>query len=117
MTDKLFCEIWRDACACADPDAFASDWALSSAFAVPGDPDIDMELHQALLDLWHVAHDSFRELLAQLGLKQTGCATRFCIPLRTVQGWALGERECPPYLRLMMAEAVGYLVLRDYGKG
>ena len=50
---------------------------------------------------------SFRELLKRMGLRQTACSRRFRIPLRTVQGWALGERECPGYVRLMMAEIMG----------
>lgn len=114
MTDKLFAEIWADAQQITDIDAFSSDWALSSAL-LPEDADMDPILWEQLRIMWHVAHDKFKGLLQQMGLKQTGCATRFCIPLRTVQGWALGERECTPYIRLMMAEATGYLRLRDYG--
>lgn len=28
----------------------------------------------------------------------------FCIPVRTVQSWELGERSCPLYVYLMMEE-------------
>lgn len=115
MTDNLFATIWADAQKTTDPDAFASDWATSSEF-LPADPEqeIDLSLFGQLLDLWHVANDPFRELLDRLGKTQSSCARRFCIPLRTVQGWALGERECPSYIRLMMAEATGTITLRDY---
>lgn len=47
---------------------------------------------------------AFRDFLAALGLTQTECARRFSIPLRTVQHWAAGDRDCPAYVRLMMAE-------------
>lgn len=48
--------------------------------------------------------NTFRAWLADVGLSQSECARRFGIPLRTVQGWALGERECPSYtLRMMQA--------------
>ena len=116
MTDKLFYQIWGDAHQVSEADAFASDWVQSTAFLDPEDPDqeIDMELFQQLRTLWEVAHIPFRELLERMGLRQTACSTRFCIPLRTVQGWALGERECPPYVRLMMAEAVGLVRLRAW---
>ena len=116
MTDKLFYQIWGDALEATDIDAFASDYATSSEFLDPEDPEqeIDLELFRELRVLWEVAHLPFRNLLGRMGLKQTGCATRFCIPLRTVQGWALGERECPSYVRLMMAEAVGLVRLRAY---
>ena len=49
----------------------------------------------------------FRDLLKAIGLTQTECSRRFEIPLRTVQHWAGGDRECPSYVRLMMAELTG----------
>lgn len=49
----------------------------------------------------------FRDLLLAMELSQTACSRRFEIPLRTVQHWATGDRECPVYLRLMMAELIG----------
>ena len=49
----------------------------------------------------------FRDLLKAMDLTQTECCRRFEIPLRTVQHWANGDRECPPYVRLMMAELTG----------
>lgn len=49
----------------------------------------------------------FRDLLRAMGLTQSACSRRFEIPLRTVQHWAGEDRECPIYLRLMMAELTG----------
>jgi len=49
----------------------------------------------------------FRDLLKAMDLTQTECCRRFEIPLRTVQHWANGDRECPSYVRLMMAELTG----------
>jgi hypothetical protein len=114
MTDKQLSDIWADAQTAPDPDAFASDWALSSAALDPEDPDqeIDLERFEQLRTLWHVAHDPFRDLLRRLGLRQIDCATRFCIPIRSVQDWTGERRTPPPYLRLMMAEAVGLVRLR-----
>lgn len=118
MTDKLFATIWADAQAATDPDAFASDWATSSAILPAEDPeaDIDMDLVSSLQALWHVAHDPVRDLLGLLGLSQTGCAIRFCIPLRTIQDWVADKRTPPAYIRLMVAEAVGLVALRSYGQ-
>lgn len=52
---------------------------------------------------------TFRAQLKAMHMTQSGCARRFRVPLRTLQGWALGERECPIYIRLMMAEITGLL--------
>lgn len=112
MTDKKIYHMYAEAANYKDPNAFASDAAPS--LLDPEDPgqEIDMVLFSGLQTLWHVANDPFRTLLERMGLNQSRCSARFCIPLRTVQGWALGERACPPYIRLMMAEAVGLLDIR-----
>jgi len=112
MTDKQFYTLYGEATNYPDPDAYASDVSLS--LLDPDDPgqEVDMALVDQLRTLWHVANAPFKDLLALLGLNQTQCATRFCIPLRTVQGWALGERQAPPYVRLMMAELTGIINLR-----
>ncbi len=49
----------------------------------------------------------FRDLLKAMGMTQTQCSRRFDIPLRTVQHWAAGDRDCPPYVKLMLAELAG----------
>ncbi len=115
MDNKLFSEIWADAQQTKDINAFVSDWATSSQFLDPEDPEqkIDGGLVEQLGQLWKVANAPFRELLKLLGLSQTACTVRFCIPLRTVQSWTLGERACPSYIRLMMAELCGVITLRS----
>lgn len=48
---------------------------------------------------------SIKEIIKKSGTTQTGFAKRFGIPLRTVQAWCLGERECPTYVeKLLLAE-------------
>lgn len=107
MTDKQIYAYYGEATNYTTPDAYASDVALS--LLDPEDPsqEVDMAFAGQLVTLWHVANDSFKDFLRLIGLTQTKCATRFCIPLRTVQGWAGETRQAPLYLRLMMAEATG----------
>jgi len=112
MTDKQFYTLYGEAANYSDPDAFASDVALSLLPPDNPEQEVDIALVDQLHVLWHVANAPFKDLLALLGLNQTQCAVRFCIPLRTVQGWALGERQAPPYVRLMMAELTGVIKLR-----
>ncbi len=117
MTDKQIYTAFGETANYTDPDAYVSDMALSSLFTPPDDPgaEVDPELLPQLSALWHVANDPFKTLLQRMGLAQTQCATRFCIPLRTVQDWAGGRRPCPSYLRLMMAEAAGVVDLHREG--
>lgn len=113
MTDKQIHRYFAETTAYTDPDAFASDVSLS--MLDPEDPDqqVDMAIFDQLRTLWHVINDPFKIFLSLLGLSQAQCATRFCIPLRTVQGWALEERKAQPYVRLMMAELCGVVTLRS----
>ncbi len=107
MTDKQIYSAYGETANYSDPNAYASDVVLS--LLDPDDPgqEVDLALAEQLRILWHVANDPFKEILQRMGLSQTQCATRFCIPLRTVQDWAGDRRICAPYLRLMMAEATG----------
>lgn len=112
ITDKQIYVLFGEAANYTDPDAFASDAALAALDGDNADQEIDIELFEQLRILWHVSADPFRVLLKSMGLTQSQCSTRFCIPLRTVQHWAEGSRSSPPYLRLMMAEATGMLKIR-----
>lgn len=114
MTEKQIYWLYGEAANYNDPDAFASDAALSLLDSDDPGQEVDMALFGQLQALWGVANDPFRALLEHMGLNQTQCSTRFCIPLRTVQDWAGERRTPPPYVRLMMAEAVGLLDIRDH---
>ena len=110
MTNDQLSLAWDEAAQYSDPDAFVSDLLLSSAF-LPEDPDAqpDLSLAPALRAVWTACCGSFRELLQLIHETQSSLSRRFDIPMRTVQGWALGERQCPPYVRRMILELSGVL--------
>lgn len=106
MTDKQFYSAFRSAQQCSDPDAFASDVALSDIF--PGVEDDNFPaLAEDLRHVWRYAHITVREIVQHTGLSQTDFAARFAIPLRTLQRWISGDRDCPPYVRLLLAKQCG----------
>lgn len=106
MTDKQFCQAFREARQYSDPDAFASDVALSDIF--PGVEDDDLPaLADDLRHIWRYAHITVREIVQHTGLSQTDFAARFAVPLRTLQRWVSGDRDCPPYVRLLLAKQCG----------
>lgn len=47
---------------------------------------------------------NIRELCEKYNISQSGLSRRFGIPLRTVQGWYLGERKPPEYVARMIDE-------------
>lgn len=113
MSDKTIYRLCGETANYTDPDAFASDAALSLLDPDKPDQEVDLELFDQLRVLWHVANDPFKDLLDRMGLNQSQCSRRFCIPLRTIQGWAGETRSAPHYVRLMMAELSGIVRLRD----
>ena len=103
MTDKQFCQAFREARQYSDPDAFASDVALSDIFPAVEDNDLPA-LVEELHHVWRYAHITVREIVQHTGLTQANFAQRFVIPLRTLESWLGGTSACPPYTRLMLAK-------------
>ena len=93
MTDKQFYHAFREAQQYSDPDAFASE-------------DLPA-LAEELRHIWRYAHITVREIVQHSGLSQTDFAARFAVPLRTLQRWGSGDRDCPPYVRLLLAKQCG----------
>lgn len=66
---------------------------------------IDLDAEKARLSrIWELAHLSMKELISRTGMSQTFFAKGAGIPLRTVQNWCAGSRDCPVYVRFLLAE-------------
>jgi hypothetical protein len=104
LTPAIRAALYAETGAYTDRDAYISDLALSSIWGDAEDAEIPAERLALLCAVWDGAHCTAPELLKKYGLSQTGFAQYFNVPLRTVQGWCLGERACPPYVIAMAAE-------------
>ena len=92
-----------------DRDAFVSDIALSSAF--PEESDLT-ETVSELSMIWDAYHMTIRDLRTAGGLSRMEFSRRFRIPVRTIENWECtgpNARECPVYVRLLIAEAIGLM--------
>lgn len=92
-----------------DRDAFVSDLSLSSAF--PEESDLT-ETVSELSMIWEAYHMTIRDLRTAAGLSRMEFSRRFRIPIRTVENWECtgpNSRECPTYVRLLIAEAIGLM--------
>ena len=90
-------------------DAFVSDLALSSAF--PEDADLSVTASELVL-IWDAYHMTIRDLRTAAALSRMDFSRRFCIPIRTIENWECtgpNARECPVYVRLLIAEALGLM--------
>lgn len=49
---------------------------------------------------------TIKEIRALTGLSAQKFGDKYHIPLRTIQGWELGERKCPDYVIELLERAV-----------
>ena len=95
--------------AAAQPkEIFCNNITLSAPDDASDCVDLDAE-KERLSSIWDLAHLSMRELVARTSLSQTSFAKRTGIPLRTVQNWCAGTRDCPAYVRFLLAEHYGLI--------
>ncbi len=90
-----------------DPAASREVFLNSVTLSISDDADgcIDLDAEKARLSrIWELAHLSMKELISRTGMSQTSFAKGAGIPLRTVQNWCAGSRDCPVYVRFLLAE-------------
>lgn len=87
----------------ASREVFLNSVTLSILDDADGCVDLDAE-KKRLSGIWDLAHLSMRDLISRTGMSQTVFAKCAGIPLRTVQNWCAGSRDCPAYVRFLLAE-------------
>lgn len=105
MTDKLFKKLWNDALGQENKELYQSEYGYPDWFGEIS--QYPSEVMDILGKIHDVAHMSMREIIKTAGLSQTSFADKFCVPLRTVQSWCIGERKCPDYFRLAVCRQLG----------
>lgn len=91
----------------SEPEASRVAFLNNVTITVPNDASgcIDLDTEKERLSIiWDLAHLSMRELISRTGMSQTAFAKCAGIPLRTVQNWCAGSRDCPAYVRFLLAE-------------
>ena len=107
MTDKQFNILWDDALTAQNREAYVSDWSLSPVWGDGPEADAPPARIEMLTQLWDAAHLSVRDIRVHTGLSQRAFATRYCISRRTVENWESGSRQCPDFIRLLLAQICG----------
>lgn len=65
--------------------------------------------HQHAAHIWDVAHCSIRDIRLHSGLTQAEFAEYYLMSKRAVESWEGGQRNAPLYLKVLLADATGYL--------
>lgn len=84
-------------------EVFLSNVTLSISDDASDCVDLDAEKRR-LTQIWNIAHMTMKEIVAASGMTQSAFAKCAGVPLRTLQGWCGETRECPSYLRFLLAE-------------
>ncbi len=107
MNAKLFNRLWLDALEQPSKELYIGEYGYPNWFdEISTDAS---EVISTLEAIHNVAHMTVRDILMSAGLTQAAFATRFCIPLRTVEDWATGKRKCADYIRLSFCRQLGIL--------
>lgn len=107
MTDKLFNRLWLDALEQPSKDMYVGEYGYPDWFdEISTD---EAEVVRMLESIHDVAHMSVKDIISRAGLSQPKFAVKFCIPIRTVENWATGKRECADYLRLLFCRQLGFI--------
>lgn len=105
MTATIRQTLYAEALTYTDRAAFVSDLALSSLWGDEPEEDAPPARLALLEAVYNAAHTAdINQLLRAHHLNQNAFARMFGIPLRTVQGWCIGERTPPDYVLRMAAE-------------
>lgn len=91
----------------SDPKAVKEIFLNNVTLSVEDDAAgcVDLDAQKAKLEkIWEVAHMSFKEMVEATGLTHTAFAKMAGVPYRTLQGWCGETRECPVYVRFLLAE-------------
>lgn len=109
MTDRLFEKLWKDALAQPDKELYIFEYGCPDWFEEIS-PDVSKTI-SILSSIHDVAHMSIKDMVSKTGLTQAAFSTKLCIPLRTIEDWVSGKRNCADYNRLAYAKCLGLFEL------
>ena len=113
MKRKLFVALAKEVPSYTCKEAYASDMARSAVWGDDLGAEIPAERLEQLGMVWDAVNRPVSEIVKSTGLSQAAFAKLHLIPLRTLENWCTGSRECRLYDRIFLQEAVGLLHLEN----
>lgn len=80
--------------------------------SVPDDAEgcVDLDAEKVRLSaIWETANMTLSQMVKATGFNLTSFSRQAGIPYSTMQHWVRGERECPVYVRFLLAEHYGLI--------
>lgn len=107
MKDSTFKKLWDIALEQPNLEMYIGEFGYPDYFEDVGDtPD---KIINTLSKIHAAANMSMSEIIKKSGMTHKQFSEKFCIPIRTVDNWSAGVRECPDYVRLMIIRQLDML--------
>ena len=107
MKDSTFKKLWDAALEQSDLEMYIGEFGYPDYFEEVG--DTPEKIIKTLTEIHTVANMPMGEVIKKSGMTQKQFSEKFCIPVRTVENWSAGSRDCPDYVRLMIIRQLGIL--------
>ena len=107
MKDSTFKKLWDTALEQPDLEMYIGEFGYPDYFDDIG--DTPEKIIENLSKIYAAANMSIGEVIKKSGMTQKQFSEKFCIPVRTVENWSAGSRDCPDYLRLMLIRQLDLL--------
>ena len=103
MTHKDFNKVWTDALAQDNFQLYCEKQKIYFA------EEYNASIEREIVAIHKIAWMHIKDIVKYAGCTQKEFALRYCIPLRTVEGWCTGKRNCNDYIRLLICRDLGLL--------
>lgn len=93
-------------------EQFKETFVGNVTLSVPDDAEgcLDLDAEKTRLSaIWEAANMKPSQMVKTTGLNLTSFSKQAGIPYSTMQHWVRGERECPVYVRFLLAEHYGLI--------
>ena len=111
MIDLATTTMWTVAKEFSNQEEFEQTYMYSPVWGAEtelSEEDLDYR-RKRLVQVWLAAHRTFTILVQLSGLSQKGFSQLYAIPVRSVENWCRDVSTPPPYVVLLLSEAMGLI--------
>lgn len=102
LNDKLHHGLWTEGLKAKTFDVYYRDIMKSNLYKDLLQLGVNQGRYYDLLKaIYSLTHKSMAELMREHHIRNVDLSNRLCVPVRTVENWKGGHRECPDYVKYM----------------
>ncbi len=114
LSEIAFHNLWDMALQSDSLDLYYKEAIRSKTYKSLIESGLNMDKFYILIkQIYSIAKMPISELLDEYSIKNSVLSHRLCIPVKTIEHWKYGERECPAYMKLIIIKAFNISYLPD----